>query len=59
MIITLIFIFGMLMGILIGFALGRQIVNNKEDAYKIGLLDGFDLSKKYVSLNLDNDGTGK
>lgn len=59
MITTIIFLFGLLMGILIGLVLRRQTVNNKENAYKIGLLDGFDLGKKYISLNLDDDDTGK
>lgn len=59
MITTLIFMFGMLIGILIGLVLRKQTVNNKDNAYKIGYLDGFDSGKKYVSLNLDDDDTGK
>lgn len=56
---TLIFIFGMLVGMLIGLALRKRTVNNKDNAYKIGLLDGFDCGKRFASLNLDNDDTSK
>lgn len=52
------FLFGTLVGMLIGLALRKRKVN-KDNAYKIGLLDGFDLGKKYASLNLDNDDTDK
>ena len=45
----------MLVGMLIVLVLHKRTVNNKDNAYKIGLLDGFDLGKKYVALNLDKN----
>ena len=59
MITTLIFLFGMLIGILLGLVLRKQTVNNKDRAYMFGYLDGFESGKKYASLNLDNDDTDK
>lgn len=53
------FLFGMLVGMLIGLVLRRQVVNKKERAYMLGYLDGFESGKKYASLNLNNDDTGK
>lgn len=56
---VLIFLFGMLIGMIIGFVLRKQTVNKKERAYMFGYLDGFESGKKYASLNLDNDDTDK
>lgn len=53
------FLFGMLVGMLIGLVLRRQVVNKKERAYMFGYLDGFESGKKYASPNLNNDDTGK
>lgn len=53
------FLFGMLVGMLIGLVLRKQAVNKKDRAYMFGYIDGFESGKKYLSLNLDKDETGE